>query len=382
MLLSISSTMGIVFDVAIIAILVIFGLIGLRKGFFKSVLSLFSTLVILIISIFGASYLAKLINKIYDFTGLIAGKLCTGIASMDPFYSQAIPEGVSGKDLVNSIPASTNGFLKKLMSYVLEPLSASDVQGATVADIVSGAFASIIMLIISAIILFILIKIIIAIISRLFDNITRNRVFGAANKLCGLGFGVVKGGLIVVLFAFVLTLLTVIPAVNTKLSPIIQDNTKLARPIYNYTDEFVEKHVVDGKIVQKWIDNLWENKYKDRGNDTTTPEVVPDGTLEKPYEISIVENEGVYTAIFTIDFTSATEVYYKLTPSSMSTASFSLGFNTEASYAVMDINNIDTKIENLTVLERSKTYIVKFAGTSADQVQATITLTPITEPIV
>lgn len=378
MLLSVSSTMGIVFDVAIIAILVIFGLIGLRKGFFKSVLSLFSTLVVLIISIFGASYLAKLINKIYDFTGLIAGKLCSGIASMGTFYSQTIPEGVSGKDLVNSIPSSTNGFLKKLMSYVLEPLSASDVQGATVADIVSGAFASIIMLIISAIVLFILIKIVIAIVSRLFDNITRNRVFGAANKLCGLGFGVVKGGLVVVLFAFVLTLLTVIPAVNTKLSPIIQDNTKLARPIYNYTDEFVEKHVVDGKIVQKWIDNLWENKYKDRGTDSVTPSVVPNGTLEKPYEISIVESEGVYTATFTIDFTNATEVYYKLDASSISTASFSLDINVPALHEVRDVNNMETVIENLTVLERTKTYIIKFQKDVDTPVETTITLTPIT----
>ena len=153
MLLSVSSTMGIVFDVVIIALLVIFGLIGLRKGFFKSVISLFSTIVVLVISILCAGHLARLINKIYDFTGLIAGKLCTGIASMGTFYSE-VQTGVSGKELVNQIPSSTNGFLKKLMSYVLEPLSAGDVEGLSVAEIVSGAFASIIMLIISAIILF------------------------------------------------------------------------------------------------------------------------------------------------------------------------------------------------------------------------------------
>ncbi|MBO5909955.1 MAG: CvpA family protein [Clostridia bacterium] len=285
MLLSVSSTMGIVFDVLIVGILVVLGLIGFRKGFFKSVISLFSTLVVIIISFMFAGHLARLVNKIYDFTGLIAGKLSSGIASMGTFYSEPIPAGVSGQDIINNIPSSTNGFLKKLMSYVLEPLSASDVEGATVADIVSGSFASIIMLIISAIVLFIAIKIIIAIASRLFDNITRNRVFGAANKLGGLAFGVVKGFLIVIIFTVVLTLLTVIPTVNTKLTPIIQDNTKIARPVYNYTDEFIEKHVIDGKIVQKWIDNLWENKYKDRGDDT--PVLEPNGTVERPYQITL-----------------------------------------------------------------------------------------------
>jgi len=112
MLLSVSSTTGIAIDVIIVGLILIFGFIGLRKGFFKSVLAMISTLAVIIISIFCASPLAKLINKIYDFTGLIAGKLCKAIASMGTFYSQTIPEGVSGKDIVNNIPASTNGFLK------------------------------------------------------------------------------------------------------------------------------------------------------------------------------------------------------------------------------------------------------------------------------
>ena len=53
MLLSISSTMGVILDVLIVAVLVVFGLIGLKKGFFKSVISIFSTIVILLISFFA-----------------------------------------------------------------------------------------------------------------------------------------------------------------------------------------------------------------------------------------------------------------------------------------------------------------------------------------
>ena len=267
MLLSVISVGGIVFDVIIIGLLVIFGLIGFKKGFFKSIISMISTVVVIIISFFCASPLARLLNKFYDFTGLIGKGICKGIASMGAFYSQPIPEGVSGADLVNSIPESTNGFLKKLMSYALNPLSASDVQGATVAEIVSGAFASVIMLIICGILLFILIRIILAIATRLFENITRNRVFGVTNKILGLTFGVLKGLIIVFIFSLVLTFLTVIPAINTKVSPAIQDHSIIARPIYNLTDEIVEKQVVDGKLVQKWIDKLWENKYKGRGED-------------------------------------------------------------------------------------------------------------------
>lgn len=373
MLLSVSSTMGVVFDVLIIAILAIFGLIGLRKGFFKSVLSLFSTLVIIIISIAFAGHLANLVNKIYNFTGLIAGKLSKGIASMGAFYSETIPAGVSGKDIISNIPSSTNGFLKKLMSYVLEPLSASDIEGATVAEIVSGSFASIIMLIICAIVLFILIKIVIAIASRLFDNITRNRVFGATNKLLGLGFGVVKGFLILIIFVIALTLLTVVPAVNTKITPIIQDHTKIARPIYNYTDEMVEKYVVDGKVVQKWIDKLWENKYKDRGNDSETPETAPDGTVEAPYIVTLTNNDGEYIASITIDFTTATDVYYSVDATIIDQNSFALNIvfdGAELKMFASDDLNTEVDIASLT---NDKTYIMKFTKTGENaQVEVTL----------
>ena len=363
MLLSVSSTMGILFDVVIIAFLVIFGLIGFRKGFFKSVLSLFSTLVVIIISIACAGALARVVNKIYDFTGLIADKLHGGIASMGAFYSETIPAGISGKDLVSAIPASTNGFLKKLMSYVLEPLSASDIEGLTVAEIVSGAFASVIMLIICAIVLFILIKIIIAIASRLFDNITRNRVFGAANKLGGLAFGAIKGFLVVLVFTVALTLLTVIPAVNTKLTPIIQDNTKIARPIYNYTDEFVEKHVIDGKIVQKWIDNLWENKYKDRGTDAPAPEVLPDGTVENPISIPLNSvGDGQFIASFSVDFATEDTQYYTLSPSGIVQCVFSLTVETEAGFNMYNYtdNVVGEEITDLTSIHDGDEYIIKF----------------------
>lgn len=378
MLLSATSGIGVAIDVTIIALVVLFALIGLHKGFFKSVISMISTLVVIVISFFLAGPFARLINKLYDFTGLIAEKLCSAIASMGAFYSKPIPEGVSGAEIVESIPASTNGFLKKLMSYVLKPLSANDIQGETVANIVSGAFASIIMTIIAGIILFIAIKIIISLASRLFDNITRNKVFGSVNKILGLVFGAIKGFLIVVVFSVVLTLLTVVPLVNRKLSPIIQDHTKIARPIYNYTDEFMEKRIVDGKIVQKWIDNLWENKYKGKG-DTVEPEIpTEDGTLAKPYTIDITENEGVFTATITIDFTSNNEQYYLLNPSEDLNCYFNLAITTDADCDVFESSNTSMVLTTLENLNDNYDYILKFTKNGEESsVSASLTLTPI-----
>ncbi len=372
MFMLLASGVGIAIDVAIVVLVALFALIGFKKGFFKSVISMISTLVILIVSILCASPLAKLINKIYDFTGLIAGKLTKAIASMGSFYSQEIPAGVSGSDIAGSIPSSTNGFLKKLMSYVLKPLKASEIEGETVAEIVSGAFASIIMVIIAGILLFIALKIVIAIASRLFDNITRNRVFGATNKFLGFAFGAVKGFLIVIVFTIVLTFMTVVPFVNTKLTPIIQDNTKIAKPIYNYTDEMVEKYIVDGKVIQKWIDNLWENKYKDKDD---KPEIVlPDGTLEKPYPLIITESEpGVFEITLLFDFEQAEYVYYKLNANTVG-ATFDIELNTTLDYEIYEASNTDEPLTEFTGLQDSSNYLIKFVK-NGEQTSASVNVT-------
>ena len=47
---------------------------------------------------------------------------------------------------------------------------------------------------------------------------------------------------------------------NTIIKPVIQDNTKIEKVIYQKTDEIVGKYVIEGKMIQTWIDNLWENR--------------------------------------------------------------------------------------------------------------------------
>ena len=96
--------------------------------------------------------------------------------------------------------------------------------------------------------------------SKIFENMTQIKAVGAVNKVLGLLFGLLKGGLIIVTVSFVLTFLTVIPKVNKKVSPLIRDHTKVAKVVYSQTDDMVEKYVIDTNIIQKWINNLWENK--------------------------------------------------------------------------------------------------------------------------
>lgn len=375
-LLSISSGVGIGIDVAIVGLVLILALIGLRKGFIKSVLAMLSSIAEIVISVFCASPFAKLINKIYNVNGWLGGKLCKSIAGMGEFYSTEIPAGVSGADLASSIPSSTNGVLQKLMQYVLKPLQASEVQGSTVAEIVSGAFASIIVTVVAGIILFILFKIVVALISKLFDKIAQKGVLGGLNRILGFAFGFVKGALIVVVIAFVMTILTVIPKVNTKVYPLIQDHTKVAKIVYNHTDEFVEKHLIDNKIVQKWIDSMWENKYKT--NNTELPEVTPDGTSANPYKIDLIQMGNTFTSNYGINFDEATEVYCYFDVTTIEQDTFTLAVQVEnAEWSLYEREVLDTALTEINNLDKTKNYIIKITKSNeVTEVELNIVITP------
>ena len=69
------STIGIIIDIAVIAAFVIFGLIGLKKGLLKSVLSIFSWGFCILVAFLTAKYVATWINGLYNFSGLIGNKI-------------------------------------------------------------------------------------------------------------------------------------------------------------------------------------------------------------------------------------------------------------------------------------------------------------------
>jgi hypothetical protein len=67
-------------------------------------------------------------------------------------------------------------------------------------------------------------------------------------------------GFLSVALNFVLVGLTMIPAVNNTITPIVQENTHVEKFIYNKTDDTFGKYVIEGNAVQNWITGLWENR--------------------------------------------------------------------------------------------------------------------------
>lgn len=250
---------GIVIDVVVIAIMLISAFIGYKKGFFKSFLSLFSWVVCLIIAVFTAKYVATWINGMFNFSELIGNGIGKGLVGINEVFGKQISEFASKEEIISALNG-TNGIVLELVKIVFNHTAVDMTSTSTIATVVGGAIGQVCMVIISGFLVFIVLKVVIALLSKLFDNITRIKILGGINKLLGLAFGAVKGAILVIVLNLALVGLSLIPAVNNTVTPVIQNNTTVEKVIYNETNEVVEKYVIEGELIQKWIDNLWANK--------------------------------------------------------------------------------------------------------------------------
>ena len=254
------ATIGLIIDILIVAVLIIFGIIGFNKGFLKSFISLFSWVVCILIAIFTAKYVANWINGIYDFSSLIGGRIADGLTGVNEFFSQSISEFSSTEEIINNLPADLNRLLSQLIKVVFSNTSVDMTSTDTIASVVGLSLGHICMVIIAGILTFIVLKIVIALLSRLFDNISRTKILGGLNKVLGLIFGVLKAGCIIIILNCILVGLSLIPAVNNTITPLIQDNTHIEKVIYNKTDEFVGKYIIEGNVIQEWVTDLWNSR--------------------------------------------------------------------------------------------------------------------------
>lgn len=257
------STIGIIIDVAIIAVLIIFGLIGLKKGFLKSVLSLFSWSLCIAIACLIAKYVAGWINGIYDFSALIGNKISKSLTNMNEFFAQSINVyEAGGKEALISASNSLNinSLLKQVIKVVFSNTKVDMSSTETIGSVVGGSLGDICMVIVAGILVFIVLKIAVALLSKLFKKIEQTKVLGGLNKILGLLLGLVKAALIVFVVNTIFVGLSLIPAVNKMITPVVQDNTHIEKVIYNTTDKVFEKYVIKGDTLKNLVEKLWEKR--------------------------------------------------------------------------------------------------------------------------
>lgn len=254
-----SVTIGLIIDVVIVALLAIFGIVGYKKGILKSIISLLNWVVCILIAVFTAKYVAGWLNHIFDFSGWIGSTISKNLIKSNDFFAMSVNSFGGKENLIAAIPAEVNSFVEKLTTIVFNgniDMNSTE----SVGSIMGTTLGHITFIVITGILIFIVLKIIVLLLSKLFKNIGQTKVLGGLNKVLGLALGLLKAGLIIAIINIVLVIGSMVPFMNKTVSPLIQDHTYVEKHIYNTTDKLFGKYVIEGEMIQNWVEDKWEKR--------------------------------------------------------------------------------------------------------------------------
>jgi len=206
-----------IIDIALILIIVVSAIIGIVKGLFDSVLSLVGTGIALAVAVFTAKHVSNFLNKIINIEQFVLDKL----------------------------DASNEGFVE----FFGGKFQYSNVE-----------VAKFCVWVVTVIVIFLIIKLALLILSKLFESVVQNSpTISGINRVLGLIFGVLKGGISVAILLALCSLVSHVPFIGTTVNDKIEE-TKIASFAYKYVDDFVETQLTKEKIDEIIAKIVTENK--------------------------------------------------------------------------------------------------------------------------
>lgn len=211
-------------DIAVIVLILIFGIVGVARGFLRSLLALFSSLVTLILAIWLAKPVSGVVDSLFGLSGAFSGMLEPGF--LDTFT------GWSG-----------TGWLAEVVKIILGA-DALALEPSVLANQFAGAVGNIISIAICAVVLYFVIRFILFLLGKLFKSITKNRAVNGLDRILGFVIGVAKGLVVVFLICgLVFVLGTVIPGLASWTDEMLGFNT-VSQTIYGWAMEIMENTVI------------------------------------------------------------------------------------------------------------------------------------------
>lgn len=252
-------TIGIGIDIFIVASLIIYGIVGIKKGLFRSLIGLFTWSVCLIVALFLAKYVAVWINGIHNFSADIGTKIADGLNNSNEFFLRTINSFSSREEIIESIPNGTNFLLKQLMKIIFTKSEINMESDAQIGTIVGSGLGFVCMIIISAILIFIVLKLVLFILGKIFDKLSKVAVIGGLNKILGFVFGLLRACVSIISFNMLLIGLSMVPFVRNTIEPLVQDNTHVEKVAYEVSQKFIDKTILDEDAIINWTKDIWQS---------------------------------------------------------------------------------------------------------------------------
>ena len=227
---------GIVIDLVIVGLVLIFAIIGFYKGFLRELISLVGFFGSLVISYFAAGYFTNFLNSVFGWGVSISNFVVNQISGISSTF--ATETGSTVEELQTIINSSgTNIAYKEILKQLVT--KASFTEGAvTVAGVVGIIVSGFLMLIISFVVLFLLLRLVVFILDKLLSRIPRKSAIGTVNKWLGLLIGFVKGCANILIVLGVVYLLCFVPSINDFVMPYIE-TSYVTKFLYNLLGQII-----------------------------------------------------------------------------------------------------------------------------------------------
>lgn len=231
-------------DLAVLGIILGFGIIGMTNGFIYSMFKIASFFISLFISIKFYPVVANILMKTALYTSIKASILKNLLqqqpqtAKLDGQVKKAAAESI-----INNLHLP--GFLKgTLANQFPDPSKLVDVN--SIMDKISDELAKVVISVISLVLLYIIIRIALMLIRFILQGIAKLPIFKQVDKLGGFAFGAVEGLLTIYIICAVLMLFHA----STQFKPVFEavDNSIIAKFFYQH-NFIVDWMFPNGKLI-------------------------------------------------------------------------------------------------------------------------------------
>lgn len=249
--------MGFWIDIIIVAIVVIFAIIGLWKGFLDSLLKFIGSLGALCLAIFGARPVLDFLDGIFHFREPL-GNVCVNLlgGSFDQSLLDIVLNASTHQTVIDTLNADGLTLVERLMVSIVNGANLD--AGLTVGQVLANSLGTILGCIIVGILIFVIVKFIVFLLAKLFDTKEKPALSGI-NRVLGMALGAIKGVVFVVVAYLVLSLSCMVFPIQPQVDE-FANTTTLFKSTYTPFSESVHTFVNDklGTFVEELTNNLIE----------------------------------------------------------------------------------------------------------------------------
>lgn len=226
---------GVIIDICLVVILLVFMAVGYFKGFLRSIVSLLGTVGSGVVAYLIKDYVANLLDVWFGWGAKIANLIAGQVNGISATFSTE--QGSTAEELLTIINNSDAGVIyKKLFSLMVNSFKFSE--PVTVSSVVGTVVSSIALALIAMIIVFVVLKVLVCVLDKIFKKIPRQSVVGTANGVLGLFVGMAKGLIFVGAALVIVYFLNMIPNINSALYSYIE-STYITKYFYEFVGKFL-----------------------------------------------------------------------------------------------------------------------------------------------